>query len=327
MESECDVIGRMQEAQMRRAGGRWGPVAALPALCLLWSLGSLRSDLLPGVFARTEGVPALERMALPYALFAVGAAAVAMMRRLRWPRGRALRDAVLVGLGLFAAPGLVAVPAGSWVPELTRVALYSLTPVFAVILEPYLGAGENGVRGGLAAAMVAVAGTLLLFPVELPGSFVAACSFAAVVAAVACVAASNCLGVRVARERECGVAAMAAVAAGTAAVALAGAGAIVERSAWTAHGLGPVFVWAALVDVPALGLLFWLMRRMSAARMTTRFVVAPLLTNLIGLAILQPSVSMRDGSGLVLIACGAGWLLAGKDKPDAESEILRIGEG
>lgn len=317
----------MTAERTRGPGGRWGPVAALLALCLLWSLGSLRQELQPGMFAQVEGVPALDRMALAYALFAVGAAGVAWGRRSRWPRGRALRDAVLVGLGMFAAPGLVMVLAGSWVPELTRVALYSLTPVFAVIVEPYVGASENSMRGGLAAAMVAVAGTLLLFPVEMPGSFAAACGLGAVVVAVGCVAASNCVGVRVARKRESGLAAMAAVATCTAAVVLVGAGALAERGAWSPRGLGLEMAWAALVDVPALALLFWLMERMSAARMTTRFVVAPLVTSLIGLALLQPSVSMRDGLGLVLIASGAGWMLASTDEGDAGPETLRIGEG
>ena len=51
------------------------------------------------------------------------------------------------------------------------------------------------------------------------------------------------------------------------------------------------------------------MRRMTAVRMTTRFLIAPLLANLIGLAFLRPGVQLRGWLGLSLIALGSGWLL------------------
>ena len=48
--------------------------------------------------------------------------------------------------------------------------------------------------------------------------------------------------------------------------------------------------WTAAVELPALVLLFWLMRRMSAVRMTTRFVVTPLIVNMVGPIVLRPSM-------------------------------------
>ena len=105
----------------------------------------------------------------------------------------------------------------------------------------------------------------------------------------------------------------AAVAAGSAAVALASWSVAFERLTWSAPR---VDAWAGL-DLLALALLFWLMRRMTAVRMTTRFLIAPLLANLAGLAFLHPGVQARGWLGLSLIAAGSGWLLLG---PEGEPE-------
>lgn len=80
-----------------------------------------------------------------------------------------------------------------------------------------------------------------------------------------------------------------------------------------------------MLDLMAFALLFWLMRRMTAVRMTTRFLIAPLVANLIGLAFLRPGVQWRGWLGLLLIALGAGWLLfAPKDEPEETGSPLRI---
>ena len=82
--------------------------------------------------------------------------------------------------------------------------------------------------------------------------------------------------------------------------------------------------WAT-PDLVALALLFWLMQRMSAVRMATRFLIAPLLTNLIGIALLRPGVHRRGWTGLLLIAIGSAWLLfAPKDEPDRTGSPLGI---
>jgi drug/metabolite transporter (DMT)-like permease len=76
------------------------------------------------------------------------------------------------------------------------------------------------------------------------------------------------------------------------------------------------------VDVPALLLLFWLMQHMSATRMTTRFLIAPLLANIAGLLFLRPEVSLLEWMGLALITAGAAWLLfAPQDETDATSSL------
>jgi len=306
-----------------RADGR--AVAGLLGLSFLWALSSLRGDLLPNLFPEAGGASLVGRV-LPFALVALIAGIVAVMRRRTRPALRQVRDAALASLSLFVAPAVLVHFAQAWVSDLTRVALFSLVPFFAVVLEPHIGGDSHGPsRGGLTAALIAVAGTLCVFPLDLPRSVEAAAAFFAVVGAAVCLAAANCWAVRIATEAEQGGAALAAIAAATAGVGSAGLALWTQRSMSGGGTMMPQLVWAVVVDLPALLLLFWLMRRMSATRMTTRFLIAPLMTNLMDLALLRPVVSGRAGLGLVLVAGSAGWLLlAREDEPEAGSTLLKL---
>jgi len=263
--------------------------------------------------------------AIPLALLAILAAVAAFVRKAPWPRGSVLRSTVLAGIGLFAAPSLLIEIAKGNIDDITRVTLFSLTPVFAVVFEPYLGSGSTSQqRSGLTASLIAVCGTLLVFPFSFPQSGAAALALSGILAAAASVAAANCLSVRlVCDQAPRSLLSFAAVAAGSAAVALGAWSAVFERRTWSSPRIDP---WTAL-DLPALVLLFWLMRRMTAVRMTTRFLLAPLLANLVGLAFLHPGVQARGWLGLSLIAAGSGWLLLGpEDTPEEASSPLRINQ-
>ena len=304
------------------------PIAALLLLCLLWSLSSLRSDLLPQFASNSSQTPPLARQAFPLALLAAALSMLNVGRRSQWPRGKVLWASTLIGIGLFVVPAMLVFLAKNWVSDLTRVALFSLAPVFAVILEPYLGRlNVAQSTTGLLASLVALAGTLLVFPVDLPQSVQATCAFAAVVVATACVAGTNCWAVRVASALpQKSILHFAAVAAASATIGLLAASAIVEHRQW--QSIRPSLLsaaWPAAVEMPALWLLFWLMRHMSATRMTTRFLLAPLIANLIGLFLLRPAVSLREGLGLLLVASGAGWLLFAKqDEPELAGSSLKL---
>jgi drug/metabolite transporter (DMT)-like permease len=260
---------------------------------------------------------------MPLALLAGISAVAAFLRKAPWPRGSVLGSTVLAGIGLFAAPSLLIEIAKGNIDDITRVALFSLTPVFAVVFEPYLGSGSTSQQeGGLAASLIAVCGTLLVFPVNVPKSGAAVLACVGILAAAASVAAANCFSVRLACERSVPSAlSFAAVATGSAAVVFAAWSAIFERHTRSSPRID---VWTAL-DLLALVLLFWLMRRMTAVRMTTRFLIAPLLANLAGLAFLHPGVQARGWLGLLLIAVGSGWLLLGpEDEPEGTSSSLGI---
>ena len=82
--------------------------------------------------------------------------------------------------------------------------------------------------------------------------------------------------------------------------------------------------WTAL-DLASLALLFWLMPRMNAVQMTTRFLIAPLVANLISLALLRPHVDVQSWIGLLLIAAGSvGLLIAPADRD--ESGLFTLGK-
>jgi hypothetical protein len=67
------------------------------------------------------------------------------------------------------------------------------------------------------------------------------------------------------------------------------------------------------------------MHRMTAVPMTTRFLIAPLLANLIGLAFFRPGVQSQGWVGLLLITAGSGWLLLGpRDEPEENGSSLGI---
>jgi len=298
-------------------------VTGLLLLCFLWSLESLRTDLMPGEFA--AGLPALEREAIHLGVLAVVGWLLAGVFHSSWPRGRQIWDAMLVGLGMFVVPALLGEAGKNGIPDLTRVALYSLAPVFAVAFEPYLGRlTESQSRGSLLAALGCVIGTLGVFPLMIPRTWEGAGSFFAIILAVASVAATNCWAVRFISELPLKSGApVASIAGASAAAILTAASFIGERPVWSHVIVGPEIAWTTSVELPAMLLLFWLLRRMSAVRMTTRFVVAPLIVNVVGLVVLRPSMRLRAGIGILLIAVSAGWLLASRDEENP-SEVLPL---
>jgi len=314
---QCVLIESMAGKRFRMRAVKRYPVAALLVLCFVWSLGSLRIDLLPAL--DNHALPPMEKQALPFGWLAITASLFAIANRRQWPNVRQIRSAILIGLGLFVAPALLVSLSNQGISELTRVALFSLVPVFTVVLEPHI-AGPTGQqrRGALIAALLAVGGTLCIFPADTPSSIAAAVAFCAIVLAAAIIGAANCLAVKAAAETP--ITTMAAIAGATALTCFAILGPLLQREAWTFRGTGPELAWSAAVGLPGLLLLFWLMRRMSAVRMTARFVLAPLITALFGVILFRAEISLRALLGLLLVSTGAGWLLFAPDEePDGTS--------
>jgi hypothetical protein len=286
-------------------------IAALLLLCLLWAAATLRFDLFPRSTAGLQLSPMVHE-AWTLGLFAGLGAVVALIRRTPWPQLREFAEAALVGVGLFVLPLLLTEFARPLVAESTRVGLFSLTPLFAVVLEPYFGSDAAGVqRGGFVAAIVAVAGTALVFPIEIPRSGASLLAFCAIVMSSACIAAANCRGVKACEQAHVWRGNFGTAVTVIAALCLAAVAVIVPEDRATKL---PLDAWTAS-DLFALRLLFWLMGRMSAVRMTTRFLIAPLLANVVGLVILRPHVELQAWLGLLLIGLASGWLLFGPNEP------------
>ena len=294
-------------------------MAGLLLLSLLWAFGMLRSDLLPGLIV--SPLPYLQKQALSFALLTILTSLASALRREGWPCRRLLWDSVLVGLGLFVIPLALTTLAADLVPGLAQAAtLFTLTPVFALVFEPYMSPGTaTQSRGGLIAALASIVGALYVFPVGIPTSLQAAGGLCAMILATACVAAANCKAVATAKEFSEGSTAMpAAIAGATAAILLTAASAVTERPLWKWDALGPELLWSATVELPGLLLLFWLLRRMSATRMTTRYVFAPLLAILAGVGLMRIPLAPRTWLGLLLMAAGAAYLLLA---PEGESKL------
>lgn len=292
--------------------GRGKAVSALLLLSFLWALDGLGPDLFPAL--RRAPLPLLERQAVTFALLAVAAAVFAGTRRVRWPGARSSALWASIGLLIFAAPPVLVFATQGRVPQLERVAIFTLTPVFAVALEPHIGNAQQRSDRALLAALISVAGGLCIFPLDIPGTPGGALAVLAVVIASVCVAAGNCVAIRLAcLQPEVSIAAITALAAGAAAVALGLAGMPTEYAQWSLPLNGAQLAWFAAIDVPALVLLFRLLRRMAATKMTSRYLIAPLFTILAGIAIEQPAVTLRMVLGVVLLAFGAIWLLLEPD--------------
>ena len=320
---ECVLIECM--AVNPQSKHRWTPTATLLLLCFLLAIGAMRSDLFPDPSSSSS--PQWGREALAFALLAAVAAAYAAARKSTWPRGRQLLSIILMSLALFVAPSLLMNFSQNWVSAFTRVALFSLVPIFAIVFEPYIGSASDSKFGSaLLAALVSLVGMLCVFPVDIPNSIEAGAAFIAVIIAAAIVAGANCYAVHLANNLPPNaLAPMAAIAGAVATFGLILTGAFTQSFTQTLRITGNDFAWSALVTLPGLLLLFWLLPHISATRITTRFLLAPLIAILISMAIDRPSVAPRIWLGLLLIATGAaGLLFAPNDPADTTTSTLNL---
>ncbi|HEX3986819.1 MAG TPA: hypothetical protein VHX13_09445 [Acidobacteriaceae bacterium] len=285
------------------------PSLALLLLSALWAVGWLLPDLFPHFGA--EGISLAAGQAILLSVFAVLAASVAVVQGLKFPRGRRAWTSVGVGMGLFVIPTGAAAYARGWISNFDAVAIFCLTPVFAVVLEPYLqNCPPRRGKGALAGCWVAIAGILCFFPLEMPSSFRAGAALGALFVAALAVAAANCIAVRTASYEGGGWSLpMAAQAAGTGALCFAVMAVILAKTTGTASAPANFIPKLFLVDVPGLFLLFWLMARVAASRMTARFLLAPLFASVAGLALERMLPPVRGMLGLLLLAGGSGWLV------------------
>jgi hypothetical protein len=323
----AEISARRKTLWKRSCAGN----AALLLLSFLWACDTLQPDLLPGL--RTSMGKSQIGEAISLLMLAFAAGVLAWIRKSKWPQGRHFWTAVLIGLGLFVVPGLLVRAVYEEIPAYTRTALFMLVPVFAVVLEPYIGTNtERPIQGGLISAMAAMIGGLLVFPTgfRFPASIEGCLAFVAVVLAAACVATVNCWAccemVRTA-SRQMWMP-TAAIAGAASALALAASSLILKDSQTFTFDPKSILLdllWIAGIDLPALLLLFWLLPRMRAPRMAARFVLAPILAILIGIILLRPEGGLRGQTwlGLLWMAGGAGYLLFAP-QGDVESASLSI---
>lgn len=299
------------------------PGLALLLLSALWAVGWLLPDLFPGT---ATNIASPIRQAILFSLFAAMTASIALARRIEFPRGRLAWASAGIGLGFFVMPAAAAAFAHDRVSSFDQVAVLCLTPVFAVVLEPYLQdcPPQKG-RSALAAALVAIAGILFLFPLEAPSGRRDGMALVVLLMTAFALAATNCLAVRLAHAFPgASTLPMAALASGASALCFAIAAAFNPPAPWTSRALPLDLLRFFLLDLPALFLLFWLLRRLSAARMTARFLLAPLFAALAGLALEQRWPPLRGLLGILLLAAGSAWLVFAPAESEVEERIQFI---
>lgn len=302
------------------------PLAAFLLLCLLGALGPLRNELAPS--ASPSAFPPWLLPAWPYLLAALLAATYALLRRLaRLPTSR-VYAAVCIGLGLFVVPTVVLLVVQSWIDPFTQVILLALTPVFTIVLEPHIAPSFAQPRHALVASIGAASGLLLIFPFQLPGTTAAAAAWLVVLLTVCIVAAAYCRAVQLASQlSQKSSTPLAAIACAVSAGAFVLTGIVVQTLHLPLAALRAGFLWSALVDTPGLLLLFWLLPRLSASRLTTRFILSPFFSSLVALCLLRPTVTARDVAGLLFAGAGSAWLLlASASGPHASSSTLGLME-
>ncbi len=238
-----------------RASTGLPPVLGLLLLSALWAADSLRGDLLTKF--RVESLSSAQRQAVLFSLFAAVAAGLGLARRVEVPRGQSAWACAGVGLGFFRVPSALGALVQDWVSALDRVAIFSLTPVFATVLEPTSRAAPRRGRAALAGALGGVGGILCLFPLQTPGSLRGVSALCALVVAALCIAITNCFGVGSARNMAGrSTLAMAAQAGAASAVCFAAALLFTPHTAWLWNALLPQLLWSLGVDLPAMFLLF-----------------------------------------------------------------------
>lgn len=284
------------------------PLAAFLLLCLLGSLGPLRSELAPRVTVSL--VPLWLVPAWPYLLAALTAAALTQLRGIPWLPAHRVRAAILIGFGLFIIPAITLRAAGTQIDSFTAVILLALTPIFTAVLEPHIGCAATQPRHALVAATAAALGLILYFPFQLPRTVAEAASWLLLMITSSVVAASYC------RAALLTIQSPQSFAAPAAAIACAASSAALILIASFAHAYGLSFasrpvnlLWSTFVDTPGLLLLFWLLPRLAASRLSSHFVITPLFTSVVALIVVRPAITLRDISGLILATVGSAWLL------------------
>ena len=220
----------------------------------------------------------------------------------------------LAGMCLFALPSAVLQIAAGKVPAYTSAAVFCAVPLMTVLASMAIGDGEGSrSRGLMVPSMIGLAGALLLFPVQTPGSlrrwlFLGLVVVAGIVVAIASVWVHRLMqGIGVAVTA-------AAIGLGSAAVL----GANGASAGWPHLEAGMIageLLRCAVFDLPLVWLLVWLTREVEPARLSARFLLVPLLTVLEGYALDSGPVEARTIAAVVLL-CAGGVMLLVRDEPE-----------
>lgn len=247
-----------------------------------------------------------------FALIGCVAALIALRRGgLRLPMQQRAGVA-LGGVVVFVLPAMVLHPAAGAVSEYSGVALFCAVPVMTIVGASFF-ADEGARLRGLLLGVVALGGALLLFPMETPGSLRGWMFFGLVVGCCAVVAAASLWMHRT--MQGVGIATAVASVGFSGAAVLGVYGLELGWTASSARMLAGELLRCVVFDLPIVWLTVWLIREVSPARLSARFVLVPLVTAVEGYVVMHEAIDGKSLLAMVGILLGGGMLLV-KDEPD-----------
>jgi drug/metabolite transporter (DMT)-like permease len=289
-----------------KAREAWG----VAALCLIAGSGWLLVQCYPSELGYPfAGCIHFAVIGCTAALWAVAARKSGERRALAWVP---LVSISIAGVCIFALPAAALQLVAGAISPAASVALFCSVPLMTVLCATYLP-GSSGTQRLLVPGVIGMAGALLLFSVNLPGSLWRWICFVMIVAV--------CLVVALASVWIHQLMQGASVAGAVAAIALSCAallGIYGETIGWPALNVALVAGEAArcvVVDLPVVWLTVWLMREVPPARLSARFLLGPLVTVLEGYAVVRGPLPVRTLAGAALLAAG-GLMLLFKDESE-----------
>ena len=220
------------------------------------------------------------------------------------------------GVCLFAMPSAALQIAAGKVPEYTSAALFCLVPLMTSLASSVFASslGEaSHTRGLMMPSIVGIAGALLLFPIESPGSLRRWLFLGLVAASCVTVAITNVRIHQVMTKFR--VPAALAVIGTSSAALLALYGASIGWPRIDSGILSREILRCAIFDLPIIWLTIWLARETAPARFSSRFLLIPAVTVLEGFAFEHGPVDARATLAILLL-CGGGAMLVFKEEPD-----------
>lgn len=276
----------------------WREWTAFALLCLI----SGTSWIIPSA----SELPSLEEQAILY--FFIGMFGLVWeWSALRKRPFRQIATLAAASIAFFGGPMLAVEYARGAVGEITRSALFAMSPVIVVMTVASFEDSDRSARRFLVPALTGAAGLLLLLPINLPASMRSATLFGLVVLAVLLAAISSVWLYRI--LRHIGLAEAITVAGVSNAIFLLASSILRDEFVWRPASIATAISPASLVDVVEIVLILWLLGRMMPIRFASCFLLIPLVTIFESFALERPPLTLRAYSGTALLAAGAGLLL------------------
>ncbi len=247
-----------------------------------WLLADLFPARMPTAAARGSHLFLIGMAALPWGL-----------KRTSWPSIRTLWRTAALSLALIAFPSLLLDAVRGKIPSSTAVLIFALLPAALALVS------LRGAQSLLAPALAAIAGLLLVLPVSVPSTGIAAQAIALLILAATLTGAAM-FGLR-RQLRGIRFAPALAILCLTNAAALLLISTVSGHTNWTLAAVRAESLRCLSADLPETLLLTWLLSRLAPHSLAARYLLTPFFTVLEGLILLHPPISPWMMAGTALL--------------------------